>query len=244
MCYGGHIKIFSERMTDMKKWLATLLGLTMMFSIAGCSDDKKDDDRDEEKTEEKIAEANKAYADFLVEFMETDEYDRMYDPRFSTVYIDEDEIPELLIHEGTAHADGVKIYNYYDEKVIDVSGQYGYGGYGEVYYKEKENAIVSWYCGGGSCTLYEYAIVDGARSLTTKFDNMTYNPNTSEFGACEFMVDGEYVDEDDYIDALEDRGYTYDPDLGPTTEGCDLASYEEAFEFTEENIKAVFETEE
>ena len=226
----------------MRKWLAVLLGLTMMFSVAGCSEDKKDDDREEVNAEEKIAEANKAYAEFLVEFMDTDEYNRMYDPRFSTVYIDEDKIPELVIHEGTAHASGVKIYTYYDEEVADVSGQYGYGGYGEVYYKEKENVIVSWYCGSGGCSLNEYAIEDGQVTQINSFQNATFDPDAQYFGACEFYLNGEYVDEDEYVSTLEDRGYTYDSEYGPTTEGCDLASYEEAFDFTEENIKAVFET--
>lgn len=60
--------------------------------------------------------------------------------RFRLVYIDGDEIPELLLIEPYCHASGVEVYTYCDDKLVEVGE---FGSTGRMRYVEKEGLILS-----------------------------------------------------------------------------------------------------
>lgn len=97
-------------------------------------------------------EYKKAYADFIVA-------NCGYGEVFDLIYLDEDEIPELIISPAEpCHADGLNIYSYYDGQVIELGGIGG--SFGEFMYLEKGNYIISNYYGSGMNTYYQYQISD------------------------------------------------------------------------------------
>lgn len=89
--------------------------------------------------------------------------------RFRLVYIDGDEIPELLLIEPYCHASGAEVYTYCDDKLIEVGE---FGSTGKMAYVKKEGMIRSDFFNMGAsfnnffklekgrletvCTLYAY----------------------------------------------------------------------------------------
>ncbi|MCD7891537.1 MAG: S8 family serine peptidase [Ruminococcus sp.] len=87
-----------------------------------------------------------AYAEFLLnkEYEQYGTWSDMSSPQFMTIYIDDDNIPELVISYSSAHATGVLIVTYVDGKATPLEGigynggaYYGWGSYGGIYYTEK-----------------------------------------------------------------------------------------------------------
>lgn len=74
--------------------------------------------------------------------------------RFRLVYIDGDEIPELLVIEPYCHASGVEVYTFCDDKLIEV-GEFGSAG--RMRYVEKEGLICSDFfnMGAGFSTFFK-----------------------------------------------------------------------------------------
>ena len=96
-----------------------------------------------------------AYRQFLENYS-----DSQANPVFGLIYIDDDEIPELVIIGGQAHFDGADIYTIYNDQVTKVNGDYSYGEYGSFSYAPKENRIFSGYMNHGYTTSNFYSIVD------------------------------------------------------------------------------------
>lgn len=66
---------------------------------------------------------------------------------FRLVYIDGDEIPELLLVEPFCHASGVKVYTFFDDKIIEVGE---FGSFGTMHYVEREGIIHSGFFNMGA----------------------------------------------------------------------------------------------
>lgn len=80
-----------------------------------------------------------AYYGFLKEYFK--DCSSMMIPRgFRLAYIDGDEIPELLIMEDYIHPCGVKVYTYYNGRIIEVGE---FGSIGTMRYAEKKGMIYS-----------------------------------------------------------------------------------------------------
>ncbi|MEE3428326.1 MAG: hypothetical protein VZQ55_05100 [Ruminococcus sp.] len=60
---------------------------------------------------------------------------------FELIYVDEDDIPELVCFNGYAHADRTALYTVYNGKLSKV-GKYGM--YGSMVYVEKKNRIIGF----------------------------------------------------------------------------------------------------
>lgn len=65
---------------------------------------------------------------------------------FSLIYLDDDDVPELVVSEGDFHPSTASIITFYDGKVKTFSGLGSYGSFG---YKEKQGVIVEGYTGSG-----------------------------------------------------------------------------------------------
>lgn len=77
-----------------------------------------------------------AYKKFLLE------YDKKLSSHFDLVYIDEDDVPELVIMDGNVHIAKADVYVYDKEKVVFV---HSYGQCGSFSFVLKENMIRSGY---------------------------------------------------------------------------------------------------
>lgn len=124
-------------------------------------------------------EALEAYGNFLIvyrpgfskelsdradtEWEYTADYEDSEGPKFTLLYLDGDEIPELAVVYGLAHAHGIYLYTYTDGKVKQV-GDSSYGQYGGVGYMEKEGIIFSGYDNHGN--LYDSVYrMDGTKTV-------------------------------------------------------------------------------
>lgn len=75
--------------------------------------------------------------------------------RFTFGYLDDDDIPELLIAEGTGHAEQIAVYHYNANN--DSVEEWGkYSSFGDFYYYERQSITASQYGGTGFWyTVYE-----------------------------------------------------------------------------------------
>lgn len=118
--------------------------------------------------------------------------------RFMTAYIDEDDIPELVIAYDSSHVAGCEIYTYYDGKVykLDSNNTNGeFGSSGEILYSPYKNLFNSRYYGTGSNGDSLYRINNGNAQLECTLQNNDYF-NTVR--VIEFKIDGIETSENEY----------------------------------------------
>lgn len=109
-----------------------------------------------------------AYYEFLEEALKDDSA-KTIPTGFHLVYIDDNDVPELLIMEDSSHLSGARVCTYYQNKVVEIGT---FGSSGEMLYVEKQGTIFSYY-DDYSVTLYEIA----GESVTEKL----YNEKLDEF---------------------------------------------------------------
>ncbi len=138
--------------------------------------------------------------------VETDEYIILYrtvlenyhseneyeNPGFSLIYIDDDEIPELAIADGSHHVDKVSVYTVYGGKAIEV-GEYGSNG--EIEYLERGNVIHSNWTGMGAALDDYYSINAGNES---EICSLTSEENPLNIGEYSYTIDDNDVSEEEY----------------------------------------------
>lgn len=128
------------------------------------------------------------YKDFLNEYL-TDNGQSTDNPDyFQLIYIDDDEIPELILSHGSSFSSQVELYSIQDGEVT-ILGE-NLGSNGEIFYIPNQNKILSTINKeSGTATLYE--IRDGylnkihSSSMQTGMDGMY------------FTIDGQNVSEED-----------------------------------------------
>lgn len=144
-----------------------------------------------------LSEVLEAYGDFLAENADENEL-------FTLIYLDNDDIPELVsMHDGGRLA-GAEIYTYKQGETVHVGG---YGQWGWTWYLEKEGIIFSPYDhqGSGGCSVHR---IEGTEdTLLQVFDFVTDVPTTNldEWDGYSFIykVDGEVVSEEQYEEAWQ-----------------------------------------
>ena len=67
----------------------------------------------------------RAYLEFLTEYVQNSKDGKGQGARFSLAFVDDDDIPELLLMEDDCHAEGVKVFTYYQDQVVEL-GAFGY----------------------------------------------------------------------------------------------------------------------
>ncbi|MBP3460181.1 MAG: hypothetical protein J6K58_13305 [Lachnospiraceae bacterium] len=101
-----------------------------------------------------------AYYQFLEKYAD-DSSAQFVKPRFYLAFIDDDEIPELLIMDDYGHAAGVKVYTY-DDDIVEIGE---FGSMGSMSYVQKEGLISSSFTGMGEFIDNIYEMEDGEASL-------------------------------------------------------------------------------
>ena len=103
-------------------------------------------------------------------------------PAFSLIYLDGDDVPELIVIEGYAHACGGYVYTFEEGKIVPIGENYGggYGQYGAMRYWEKEGIVFGDYDQGGNvyCDVYQ---IEGSKDTLLQ----SYSVR------CEFTEEGE-----------------------------------------------------
>lgn len=103
-----------------------------------------------------------AYYDFLKAYAKDNLPVAKKIPKFDLVYIDDDEIPELLLLEDDCHAAGVWVYSYYDGNIVEIGH---FGSFGKIKYVEKEGLIFDHYMGQGAASSTFLKMEDGQAEL-------------------------------------------------------------------------------
>lgn len=175
-------------------------------------------------------EALEAYSNFLIvyrpgfskelsdradtEWEYTADYEDSEGPKFTLLYLDGDEIPELAVVYGLAHAHGIYLYTYTDGKVKQV-GESSYGQYGGVGYMEKEGIIFSGYDNHGN--LYDSVYrMDGTKTVLLQESGERWVDEEDEEGQYVYEVNGKETTLEEYLaanekwNASEEKIATYD----------------------------------
>ncbi len=137
--------------------MKSVLCLLLLFLtlLTGCSDNKAFQNEKEETVQQQqmpIKEAEKEPE------KNEDEISNLKYARFSLAYIDDDDIPELLVCYGDSHADTVSVYKVGSEKDLILLGRFGETG--TIKYCEKANLIESSAGGMGVWHSLFYRILD------------------------------------------------------------------------------------
>jgi hypothetical protein len=177
-----------------------------------------------ESTEEtsEVTDYRSAYKEFLRNYTLDTGYAET--PRFCLGYVDEDDIPELFVIEGTSHANCVKMYTYLNNGVVEIGS---FGSYGSMSYAPKCNRFLSSNSGMGLVTDYFYYLESGQAWIYCEFEAYTdENFNT------EYTVGGMWSDEVEYTAELE---------AVKTELGVDFVEvdYDTAYEINEGNIESI-----
>ncbi|MDE7063726.1 MAG: hypothetical protein K2O73_10875 [Lachnospiraceae bacterium] len=146
---------------------------------------------------------------------------------FALIYLDKDEIPELAIIEGWAHASGVNIYTYEEGAAVFVGK---YGQYGAMGYRQKEGIVFDDYDQGGNTFSQVYQIDKCNAALLTSY-SVYYQFMETEDPEIIYTVDGQEVSQKQYQEVSERWG----------TAGMRVIDYGMCIPITEVNIRQSLE---
>lgn len=134
-----------------------------------------------------------AYMTFLREYMNNAETPE--NCGFSLVFVDNDNIPELVIRDGIAHFSGASVYTCVDSKVVKLIDDLG-GTYGIIQYAERKGLIYSEICYQGHATTTIYKV---KKSTCTKLISLYSNEGAaSEEELLEYRINDKKVSESKY----------------------------------------------
>ncbi|MBQ4629687.1 MAG: hypothetical protein IJB70_01675 [Clostridia bacterium] len=158
------------------------------------------------------------------------------DSKFDLIYIDDDEIPELVYRTNSSHAAGAYLYTYdYNSAVIlSYTGHDGntyteFGSWGNITYKEKENLFCSGAMNQGHIYSSVYEISDFCAQKLCSFSDTT----GAGFGDGQYCIDDVPVTFEEYSAKQNEYGFT---DEGNYLDALSDSSYE----LTEENVTKLF----
>lgn len=116
-------------------------------------------------------------------------------PKFTLVYLNDDEIPELVIADNLQHARGTDYYIYEDGEVVLI-GEYGQ--YGQSRYAEKASMIFDQYDGAEVAHYWTYLIEDTEEVLLQSSDLYIHWDIEYEGPEYTYIVDDKEVSEEEY----------------------------------------------
>ena len=121
-------------------------------------------------------------------------------PTFSLIYLDGDDVPELVVIEGYAHACGGYVYTFEEGKVVPIGEEYGsgYGEYGAMSYWEKEGIVFGDYEQGGNVYCNVYQIEGSKDTLLQSYSARWELLTEGEESIYTYTVDGKEVSKEEY----------------------------------------------
>lgn len=167
-----------------KRWISGII-IGIFLLLAGCGTESS---------------YTTAYQRFLETYVKENRYAHM--ARVMLAFIDDDDIPELILIEDNSHAARVKVYTYYQESLIELGE---FGSMGSMLYVEKGGMILSGFTGMGECDSDFYHVEGGEAKLVCSM--MDYQPLE---GSPFFEIDGVRVTEETYNKKWEELFDTYE----------------------------------
>lgn len=146
-----------------------------------------------------------AYANYMIEtYLDSDDYGSEKNSfRFSLIYIDDDEIPELTVALSSIHIEPATLFFYDGEEVVKVD-EFGSSGYLE--YIPRGNKILSSYYGFFGITMHSvYNYYNGKAtllmSLNSELKNQTLTgDNTDDFN---YYINDKEVSYEEYTESID-----------------------------------------
>lgn len=135
----------------------------------------------------------RAYLEFLTEYVQNSKDGKEQGARFSLAFVDDDDIPELLLMEDDCHAKGVKVFTYYQDQVVELGA---FGSFGLMQYVERAGLIFSHYMGHGESDNDFFEIKEGQAVLICNMHSTPYRRNGIDANLYE--IDGVAVNEKTY----------------------------------------------
>lgn len=140
-----------------------------------------------------------AYYEFLEETLKENPFPN-HPTGFRLVYIDDDDVPELLIMEDDSHGAGVRVCTYYHDKVVEVGE---FGSMGNMFYVEKQGKISSYFTNMGEVYSAYYVLEDGKAEKTGEFHSYP-DFNYDDYSVTLYEIDGKSVTEKLYNEKLDE----------------------------------------
>ena len=134
-----------------------------------------------------------AYLEFLTEYAQNSKDGKGQGARFSLVFVDDNDIPELLLMEDDCHAKGVKVFTYYQDQVVELGA---FGSFGLMQYVERAGLIFSHYMGHGESDNDFFEIKEGQAVLICNMHSTPHRKNGIDTSLYE--IDGVAVNEKTY----------------------------------------------
>lgn len=135
----------------------------------------------------------RAYLEFLTEYTQDSKDGKGQGARFSLVFVDDNDIPELLLMEDDCHAKGVKVFTYYQDQVVELGA---FGSFGLMQYVERAGLIFSHYMGHGESDNDFFEIKEGQAVLICNMHSTPHRKNGIDTSLYE--IDGVAVNEKTY----------------------------------------------
>lgn len=121
-------------------------------------------------------------------------------PGFALIYLDGDDIPELVLIDGYAHAHGGLVYTFEEGRVVPV-GEYGQ--YGTMHYQEKEGIVFDDYDTFGDIFSEGYQIEGSRATLLQSYSEYCMLPAVEDKLQYTYTVDGKEVSKEQYLEVSE-----------------------------------------
>ena len=167
--------------------------------VSGNGVEEKAGDAEKEESAEQ-SEVLEGYGVFLEEYTPQMMNNSVEGPAFSLIYLDGDDVPELVVIEGSAHACGGYVYTFEEGKVVPIGEDYGsgYGEYGGMSYWEKEGIVFGDYDQGGNIYYNVYQIEGSKDTLLQSYSARWERLTEGEELIHTYTVDGKGVSEEEY----------------------------------------------
>ncbi len=131
---------------------------------------------------------------------------------FELIYLDEDDIPELVYNSGESHSAGACVYTYYNGTVTELiaydsnnSQSYKFlGSWGSIKYKPYSGYVASVYSGQGHVIATIYRLENGQLIEDCIFNDSTRAPFSMSPA---YMVNGESVSQSEYQNKVYSYGF-------------------------------------
>ena len=121
---------------------------------------------------------------------------------FALVYLDDNEIPELVISRGSFHAAAAYIYTYHNDKLVDLGG---FGDYGQTNVAVRQGMIwLAHSINGGYYIQYLHQLSEGSVSVLRQFEE---DASTT---TVKYKVDGKSVTASVYKEQVQQAYNQYD----------------------------------
>lgn len=173
-------------------------------------------------------EYGQVYYDFLLEYISGREAG--CEDEFSLLFIDDDDIPELLIFQDDQGA-GAKVYSCREGQVAEL-GEYGYGFSGDMLFRERSGVVIDHFLGDGpnfGDHFYFYEIGNGtSRELCHLYSGGFFSEENEEYTQF-YEIDGISVPKD-----------TFDVKWNELSDNHDLVFHEKSYSLEEAEFLSAF----